>query len=227
MAYRLSDRLHQNKAMELRRGHDLLSLSSLFICAALLCFFTAWIFTFETSKLYDGKINTANYSLSENYQSENADDEDDGREIALIGPIEITKAKQVVGIEISTSLPNNSWAFVEGEVLDENKQYLFSFGDEFWHESGYDDGNWEESYDEYEMKITFPEAGKYFLSIKAQGNANIDELQLRISQRLGSGIPHFILGLVLIICGLAIEEMRAKTISKLIAKAVESAGDDD
>ncbi len=218
MAYRLSQRLNQNKAMELRRGHDLSSLSSILICSALVCFFTAWVFTFETSTIYEGRIATANYGLNEGGE--------EGREVALIGSINIAKARQVVGIEIDTNLPNNSWAFVEGEVLDANKAYLFSFGDEFWHESGYDSGEdggpWEESYDEYEMKITFPEAGNYYLSVKAQGNANISEMNVYISQKLGSGIPHFVLGLVLIGCGLALEEMRAKTISKLIGKVIEA-----
>jgi hypothetical protein len=214
MAYRLSQRLNQNKAVTLRRNYDLFSLSSLLICGALISFFTAWIFTFETSKIYEGRVNTAHYGLNPN--------DEEGRQVTMLGPIEITKPKQVVGVEIATNLPNNSWAFVEGEVLDADKEYLFSFGDEFWHESGYDDGAWEESYDEYEMKITFTEAGRYYLSIKAQANSNVNEIRVRIGQRLGSGIPHFVLGLVLLACGLAIEEMRAKTISKLIARATDN-----
>ena len=64
---------------------------------------------------------------------------------------------------------NNDWSAVTGNVLDQDKNYLFGFGQEFWKESGYDsDGRWTESKTKYDMKVTLPK-GIYYLEFEQNG----------------------------------------------------------
>ena len=88
----------------------------------------------------------------------------------IIGPVETQDDNDVYLIRVMQRVRSyGDWAFVEGEVLDKNKQYLFSFGDEFWKETGYDsDGRWYEEKKQFKMKVTFKEKGDYYLNFKTE-----------------------------------------------------------
>jgi hypothetical protein len=106
------------------------------------------------------------------------------------GPIVIEQPNSNYKLRLKQySVALNVWNAVDIEVLDENKNYLFGFGDEFWHESGYDEGRWEETKRTLVMDVHFENAGNYYLSISAQSNAALDArsgYELMIVQQRGS-----------------------------------------
>jgi len=110
----------------------------------------------------------------------------------LFGPIETKKPNQVVNITFSQVVPLESWSSIEVDVENENGDYLFGFGDELWHESGWDsDGYWEESKTAYDMDITFLDPGRYFLNITVQGKTDLQtsrNLRVTAKQTRGSSL---------------------------------------
>jgi hypothetical protein len=210
--YRLSERLNQGRNIETHSADevDLGKVASLFIIFGILGLVTAWVFSWESKEIFNGAVRPA-------FSAEDAVQEDDNAE--PIGPLTVQKYKEVYTISITSSVPDGAWTFVEGEVLDANKEYLFSFGKELWQESGYDDeGAWREAENHYKMNITFPQPGQYYVKLKAQGNYAPDSVHVKISKRLGSSIPHMVFGIVCLLIGVVINEIRNGTISKLIAR---------
>ncbi len=124
----------------------------------------------------------------------------------LFGPIKIEKNKPKIYIIKSSFYGDNSSTYITGEVLDENKDTLYEFGKDLWHESGYDsDGYWSDSDRNMQVKLTFSEPGTYYIqmgeetetssyrSYNAPSNtASGSSLQI-ISAR-SSGIPHLMIG---------------------------------
>ena len=109
------------------------------------------------------------------------------------GPLTVTTPASTYKISLSqNAIALKVWNAVDVEVLDADKNYLFSFGEEFWHESGYDDGNWEESNKYMEMKVHFEKVGVYFLSISAESNASFTTANngyvLTVSRNRGSSL---------------------------------------
>jgi hypothetical protein len=126
------------------------------------------------------------------------------------GPIEVSQPNTNYQLKLSQySIAVDVWNAVDIEVLDDNKNYLFGFGDELWHEKGYDDGHWDETKRSVKMDIHFDKAGQYYLSISAQSNATLTNesgYSLMISQQRGSIIPFqwlkyitFILGTLILL----------------------------
>lgn len=144
------------------------------------------------------------------------------RDYAEVGPFRINKAGVVLSVAIKASLPDQSWAFVEAELLDDDKDYLFSFGNELWSESGYDDGGpWHESDDSYVMKLTIPQAGAYYINIKTQGTVTPQPINVRVSRRLGSSIPHFAFGVIALLIGFALNEYKNRTTLRLVERMID------
>ena len=50
------------------------------------------------------------------------------------------------------------------------KQSLFSFGEELWHETGYDEGHWREQNNAFNMDITFPNPGTYYIRFSSESS---------------------------------------------------------
>jgi hypothetical protein len=222
MAYKLSERLNQNKPSPSHEDSvDLGKIATIFITFGIFSLITAWIFSTETERLFDNIVRAQPHFNIYN-QQKGAGEQENSKDIATIGPIKIQKYKEVYEITIASSLPENSWAFIEGEVLDARKNYLFSFGKELWHETGYDDeGAWRESDNSYSMKITFPNPGEYYLNLKKEGSYNPiepSEVQVTISKKLGSSIPHMVFGILSLLLGIILNEMRNKTIAKITGR---------
>ena len=109
------------------------------------------------------------------------------------GPIKITKDKPKIYIIKSYFFGDNSSTYIYGEVQDENKDTLYEFGKDLWHESGYDsDGYWSESDRDMQVKLTFSEPGTYYIQMGEEGGISGSSLQI-ISAR-SSGIPHLMVG---------------------------------
>jgi len=122
------------------------------------------------------------------------------------GPLIVKEKNASYEITISNYVQLNKWSYIEVEVLDENKQHLFSFGDGMWHESGYDDeGAWEESKTKYSMDVTFKEPGKYYLKIVSERNDGPgNPIVISTVQERGSNVAFTVLGVIsLLLAGIA------------------------
>ncbi len=123
-----------------------------------------------------------------------------------IGPIEVKEDYSVYLISVKQAIKSNgAWSFVSGDVLDANREYLFGFGKEFWKETGYDsDGRWNESVSDYDMKVTLPEKGTYYLRFNTDMSSPraAGDIQVTVQPKHGSSLAHFILGIFGIIASI-------------------------
>jgi hypothetical protein len=120
-----------------------------------------------------------------------------------IGPIVIEKDNTVAQVDLTQPLKSKGrqhWIYNTCEILDQDKEYLTSFGKEFWWESGYDEGHWEEKDTNYSTKITFQTSGNYFLNFIAETSpGETNSMNIRVYKKLGSGLPFMIAGIAAII----------------------------
>lgn len=129
-----------------------------------------------------------------------------------VGPFTIDQPNTVLRVSVRQNVPlppgyatnRGSWSFIGGEVLDEDEEYLFGFGGELWSETGYDDSRWTEYDNEYSINVTLPEAGVFYIEflVEAAGDVQLSPIQVAIEKLPGSSIPHFVLGIGLILLGL-------------------------
>lgn len=163
----------------------------IFIGFALICFITALVMNSNSSKSLNKSIPVS------------------GGEI---GPFTVEKDKTVVELKARQPLEYGHSSYVSGDVLDQNKNHLFSFGKEFWAETGYDmDGHWSESDTSMKSKFTLQQAGTYYIRLTSehsqQNCSDIDlacqdrakkvnaNISVSVSQKRGSSLPHLIAGI--------------------------------
>ncbi len=119
----------------------------------------------------------------------------------LVGPIKLDGNNTVLNIEIRNIVEMMRWRYVGIDVLDSKQNYLFGFGDELWSETGRDSGGqWTERKKEYDMDITIPNPGTYYLKVTTESNSREGPVvTLIITKVLGSAFPFVVLaGLALI-----------------------------
>lgn len=136
-----------------------------------------------------------------------------------IGPIVVDKRGETYEIVSNVSVPTNRWNFIEIEVLDMNDEYLYSFGQELWHETGRDsDGFWREQRGDFETRITFPEPGFYYLNFWVQSNYETknDRINVQLIKRNGSTVLHNWLGIILFVIGIIMVEVQYGALCKTI-----------
>lgn len=141
-----------------------------------------------------------------------------------IGPIIVTEPGQVYEVIVSASLPAKHWSFVEIEALDQGGDFLYSFGQELWHEVGTDsDGPWQEKRTTFETKLTFSEPGGYLLNFVIDSYRNIHPKSLKVEliKRKGSDLLHFWFGVALCIIGLIVIEIRHGIFKKVIESMLD------
>lgn len=125
----------------------------------------------------------------------------------IVGPLHVKEKNTVYLISISQGVDDGSWSFVSGDVLDENKNYLFGFGGEFWEEHGRDsDGPWHEKKENYDLKVTFPEKGKFYLKFESQMKSPHagNNITIKVEEKRGSSLAHFVLGVFSIMAAMGI-----------------------
>jgi len=134
--------------------------------------------------------------------------------------ITVKNRREVYEIVIrARGIPLQAWTFVEVEVLDANKEYLFSFGEELWHEAGRDsDGRWEEEKNDYSMKATFPTRGTFYLATKLEGNRLPNVVHLSVGKKPGSALLHFWFGVICLTLGILLNEIANKTIIRILSE---------
>lgn len=107
-----------------------------------------------------------------------------------IGPIEVKKENTVFTVKASQPVALNAWSAVNIDVYDEAGDYLFSFNGDMWHESGYDEGYWEEEVSTVDLDINFTRPGKYTIDVSVESSNvnNVNDLFVSVEERRGSAI---------------------------------------
>lgn len=109
----------------------------------------------------------------------------------LVGPVEIPKDNTVCIIKSYQDVGLNQSSYVTGNVLSENKEYLFGFGKDLWNEEGQDDeGYWHETENNYETRVTFPIKGKYYFEFETEATDpnQISDMYVEIVQKQASSL---------------------------------------
>lgn len=123
----------------------------------------------------------------------------------IYGPLVVPKNNTSYEVTIKNNVALNAWSNIEVDVLDSNKQHLFSFGEGMWHERGRDsDGSWQESKTSYSMDITFQKAGEYYFNVSAERNdGGGNPIIFSIAQKRGSSVAFIVLGVFSLVLGIA------------------------
>jgi hypothetical protein len=161
-----------------------------FICFSMACFIAAYIFN-QDKGAYD-------YTILPPYGG-------------IVGPIELTRDKSVLLVDVKQDLSgDNKWSSIYCSLLDEKKEYLYGFGKDLYRESGRDyDGYWSEQVTKMQSKLTIPKKGIYFLQFEAERSSNVStDIEVTVSQKVGSALPFFVLGLVSLGIGLIMYKMQ-------------------
>jgi hypothetical protein len=203
VAYKLSSQKTPGKAhLPDPNSIDWGKIAAVFILFGLLGLLTAWIYSMETEKV----VNASFYPAESNGGS------------AEIGPINVRKHNETYTIGIGAALQSQSWASIEGEVLNAQKQYLFSFGKELSYYSGRDfEGSWSERVDSYEMNVTFPQPGTYYLKFSTESDRVPPEVKVRVSKKAGSSLPHLWFGGIALVIGIVMTLSSKGRFKKIIA----------
>lgn len=132
----------------------------------------------------------------------------------IVGPILVEKDRTVYQISVSQDVPNRASNHIEGAVLDADKNHLFSFGEEFWQESGYDDeGAWTEKKTDYDIKVTL-QRGTYYLGFEPENPKLLSQIRIVVNKKGGSAIPFVTAGVIALIIGLILNEKSKGTIGR-------------
>ena len=141
------------------------------------------------------------------------------------GPITTSKKDTLVEITLRNRQVRQSWNNVEVEVLDSGQRSITAFGGEFFHESGYD---WAESERTRSVKVVLPKPGNYYLKFNVTGASAhartgkdlTDSTYLDVSieyKRGGSEVLNW-LGIIILIIGVVLNEIRNQSILTMIGK---------
>jgi hypothetical protein len=206
VVYKLSDRQKQDETSANNNDPDSVDfgkVATVFIVFGLLSLLTAWVYSMETEQV----VNTS-------FRPSGTSDVS-----AEIGPINVRKYNESYIISIKASLSSQSWASIDGQVLNSNKQYLFSFGKELSYYAGRDsEGGWTELDNDYSMNVTFPNPGTYYLQFNTESDRSPSNVEVKVIKKRGSTIPHMWFGIIILIIGIVLNETKKRTIRNVLNK---------
>lgn len=120
------------------------------------------------------------------------------KENSLYGPIKITNQNAIYKITAHFNGIRTS-TYISGEVLDENKDTLYEFGKDLWHEEGYDsEGHWSESDRYMYVYLTFSEKGTYYIQFRTEEGL-MQNISLKFQLLNGSYVAHYEIGTIFFI----------------------------
>ena len=181
--YKLSDIKKQREQEESGAEHDgpagirWTKVSVVFILFGILGLLTSWFYGVDSSNVIDQSLR-----LSKDTPS-------------ILGPFHAEKAS-AYHITVRAVTDPQVPSFIEGNLLDSSKISLFSFGEPL---ISSDDGQ----ASGYEISITIPEAGDYFLQFRVPTPPEPASVQVTMTQEIGSSVPHLWFGVITLIVGLA------------------------
>ena len=146
-----------------------------------------------------------------------------------VAPIITSDENTVLYISIENRNLSESWAFIEAELVDRQGRWVGGFGGNQYHESGYDsDGYYSEGQTVVDLTLVVPQPGEYALRFKVEGGRNTSRssgdissrtpLTVRIDYKLGGGGIFFALGLIILVIGVVLNEIRNRTLMSMIFK---------
>lgn len=113
----------------------------------------AWFLSFCSSEYMEGETQDVPMQLSKKFV-----EEDEAYHFT------VSEDGQMMRLEVRGTMPMNSWKAMEMEVYAADGEYLFTYRDELWSETGTDsDGKWTERKEHAYFDIRFPKQGDYFL----------------------------------------------------------------
>ncbi len=136
-----------------------------------------------------------------------------------LGPYVVPDNNAVYYFEFEQMMKVNNWSYLTIEILDQNKEFLYAFGDEFWNESGYDGGKWHESDTKYETKFTIHKKGTYYFDLITEAS-NMDDMQkikMKLSQVRGSSLGFYWLSIISLGLAILLNEINRQTIIRMLA----------
>ncbi len=206
-------RANQTNVTKAGDGLNFGQISLVFVGFAILYFATAVFFDGDTSKV------TRDVSAGQNY-----------------GPIVTKSANTVVLISVTNRFLQESWAFIETEVLDDKGQTITAFGGDTFHESGRDsEGAWSDSKTQRDVRVVLPTPGRYFLKFRVSGGTkfqrtasdltNQTQLRVTVAQKRGGSSILVGIGIILLILSVILNEIRNQTFIQIFDHF--SSDDDD
>lgn len=107
----------------------------------------------------------------------------------ITDPIVLHGYDTILNISVQQDVAMKTWSFPEIAVLDEDGEYLMSFGKEFYAEEGRDsDGYWSERVSYYDVSFVIPTPGTYRFQAVIDGDQA--PAVLRIKDQFASEVPH-------------------------------------
>lgn len=181
---------------------DLGKIAAVFIIISLISLLTSWFYSQPAAKIADISFNPSDKSF-----------------VKEIGPIAVNRSNAVYTVLIKANIPLQTWSFIGGEILDSKKEYLFSFGKELWHEAGRSsDGRWEENTNSYSVNITFPKRERYYMKLGIESSDAPKDVSVQIFKKNGSTLPHLWFGLITLLIGIALNEVKNRTVMGMFGK---------
>ena len=117
----------------------------------------------------------------------------------VLGPIELSGSDTVLEIEIASPVADGQWTHWTGNLLNSKREFVLGFGEEFWRESGYDDGGyWTETKDDFDVRVTVPDPGSYYLEFSSEASlpGAGGSAMVEVHKAPGSSLPHMWLGVL-------------------------------
>lgn len=144
-----------------------------------------------------------------------------------VGPVVTTTPNTILYVSVENRSLSESWAYVEAELVDRRGRWAGGFGGNQYHESGYDsDGYWSESESTVDLTLVVPDPGEYWLRFKVEGGkansnrasniASQTQLSVTVDYKLGGAGIFFVIGLIVLVMGVILNEIRNRTIMRLI-----------
>ncbi|MER2491117.1 hypothetical protein [Catenovulum sediminis] len=100
-------------------------------------------------------------------------------------PFEVPHDGQMMRFEFRGRMPMNTWKSFDMEIYSASGEYLFSYQDELWSESGVDsDGKWTERKQHAYFDIRFPKKGQYILYLSDSAASNRSTAKTQYSFRV-------------------------------------------
>ena len=138
----------------------------------------------------------------------------------------------MVEIAITDRDVKEGWSYVETDLLAEDREtVLTSFGAEHWQESGRDsEGSWTESDQNSDIRITVPKPGIYYLQFRSEEGAknstfastNQTKIHVVIKHLRGTTTIFNWFGLILLVIGVVLNEIRNQTIITILLRLADS-----
>mgnify|MGYP000603264324 CR=1 FL=1 len=126
-----------------------------------------------------------------------------------IGPLHTSASNEIYSINIRADLSTQTWADIDTQILDSNKEYLFSFNKELVSYHGTDsEGDWKEKVLYYTNNIILHDTGTYYINFIVSSNStNIEKIEVSINRKYGNSLPHIWIGILTIILGIIFYEI--------------------